>query len=335
MAPALRQEKFVFLIDNALLDAADLASALRAYASTAERVGLPAPTAIGEPGAAPTSFPGGWSALEGRAAGASSVSVFHGDGPITDVICRREGGFVLGASVLVDGVPPEHVEQGFGCLVRLFGELARGGIRGADGQRPELHRVSPVRAAPDPPCSPALAHGLLLPASDIEAAYGTLARFAAHGWSLEACPHGTLAMRATSASRDLDFVRETMLHQRALARIAPPRKTRYYALDMSDEIQRYYASFPATLRSAYVDAEQAAIYTAVLPRDGHVQGWEVDAILEILRRRALPDGRPVAEARVIFSDRATAERERRPLLDIGARVLTLDASNALVDVPET
>jgi hypothetical protein len=77
----------------------------------------------------------------------------------------------------------------------------------------------------------------------------TADRFAEHGWSLESCPHGTLATRATSAWRDIDFVRETMLQQRALARIAAPRKTRYYALHMSDDVQRYYASSPPTLRS--------------------------------------------------------------------------------------
>lgn len=191
-----------------------------------------------------------------------------------------------------------------------------------------------MRAAPDPPCSPALAHVMLLRASDVEPFYGSFDRLAEHGWSLETCPHGMLATRASLAWDELEFVRETMHHQRALARIAPPRATKYYALNMSEPVRRFYASPPATLRAAYLEAEQAAIYTAVLAPDAHVQGWEIDAIDQIVVDRALPDGRPVAEARVIFPDRATAEREKRPLLDVGARVLFLDASNALVDVPE-
>jgi hypothetical protein len=52
----------------------------------------------------------------------------------------------------------------------------------------------------------------------------------------------------------------------------------------------------------------------------HIQGWEIYNVSELIEVEKLEDGRPVDTVRIVFLNREMAEREKRPLLDIGAQV---------------
>jgi hypothetical protein len=59
---------------------------------------------------------------------------------------------------------------------------------------------------------------------------------------------------------------------------------------------------------------------------------EIDELRKLARRPQLRDGQPLDAVNVIWPERWMALSERRPLLDVGAKVLYLDGDKQRVPV---
>jgi hypothetical protein len=82
----------------------------------------------------------------------------------------------------------------------------------------------------------------------------------------------------------------------------------------------------------HVAGENVVELSCYLPPDEHLPGWEILNVFALLQRGSLPDGRRVEAVRVVFFDRASAEIEKRPLLDVGASVFWQGDAGDLVPV---
>jgi hypothetical protein len=77
----------------------------------------------------------------------------------------------------------------------------------------------------------------------------------------------------------------------------------------------------------------AAVAAKPGPR-GHVLLQEIDTIRQLVGRGKTRDKKPVKCVRVVFLDEATARIEKRPLLDVGAKVYFMGTEGELVELVE-
>ena len=121
----------------------------------------------------------------------------------------------------------------------------------------------------------------------------------------------------------------------ALARAAKPKQTRFTGFQLYDWNKSWYFGMPQTLRIAGLHpVTKDCELTCVLGPDEHVSGSEIRGLSVMLRTKKLPTGEACETARVVFPDEATARREKRPLLDVGASVGFIDADARLVLIDE-
>ena len=144
------------------------------------------------------------------------------------------------------------------------------------------------------------------------------------GVSVEEIEGRILVSRGLEAVDDLDFLRLALPQNWALARQARAGATRYYGPPTEAE-REIYAAAPAALHSVgYDPLGQRLEYSCFLEPNDHLAGWEVDALRWRVEKGALDTGEPVKEIQVVFATRDMAEREKRPLLDAGVKVLYMD-----------
>jgi hypothetical protein len=159
--------------------------------------------------------------------------------------------------------------------------------------------------------------------------------------ALESCPDLTveqlgahvLVTRALDAISDRDFVTIALPQAWHLARAAKPAVVTYGG-QPSPELQDIYKAAPRRLEPVGYDAGRAlAEYACYLEPDEHIAGWEIDGLHRMLRDKKFTDGRAVREVRVAFANRVQAEREKRPLLDGGVKVVYVErgADHTLTD----
>ena len=132
-----------------------------------------------------------------------------------------------------------------------------------------------------------------------------------------------LLERAEGCVHTHEFFETVNPLQRELARIAKPCRTKYPYGDIFDkEVEKIYRSGKRLMRIANYLAEEQQLIMSALPEDGeHIPGWEIDTLFSVIVRGwAKSKEQPVKEVRVIFLDKETAEREKRPPMDIGAKV---------------
>jgi hypothetical protein len=76
-------------------------------------------------------------------------------------------------------------------------------------------------------------------------------------------------------------------------------------------------------------------YAGVIGGDRrHVLIREIHQLRALVQAGALDDGRQVAAVHVVFPDAASARQERRPLLDVGAKVFHLAPSGKTVELTD-
>ena len=68
--------------------------------------------------------------------------------------------------------------------------------------------------------------------------------------------------------------------------------------------------------------------------DEHVPGWEVYDIANLFWEGKLADGREIEQVRIVFPNREMAEREKRPLKDVGAKVCYEDENGELLEIED-
>lgn len=145
--------------------------------------------------------------------------------------------------------------------------------------------------------------------------------FQCAGLEVEEVGDQLLVSRGLSAVEDREFLKLALPQAWELARAAKAGTTKYGGQPTSEELDLYRAA-PAKLEPVgYIESSGVAEYTCYLEPEEHIAGWEIDRLHQMLREGRFSDGRPLRELRVSFPERAQAEREKRPLLDGGVKVL--------------
>jgi hypothetical protein len=140
--------------------------------------------------------------------------------------------------------------------------------------------------------------------------------------SIETVGKYLLIVRALDAISDEDFLRASVSQCWQFARAARPGVVTY---GEPPEIVHLdiYRTAPRRLQPVgYADG--LAEYACYLEPDEHVAGWEIDGIAGSLKDGQLADGRALHTVRVAFANRNQAEREKRPLLDCGIKVVFME-----------
>ena len=139
--------------------------------------------------------------------------------------------------------------------------------------------------------------------------------------------------RAMQTMGSVDYLAQVQPQHWALARAAKPGRC-HYALPVvkPEEEEVYRAGEPALALVGYAEREAEVELACALKPPAHIQGYEVFDLYGLLKEGVLEDGRPLRGIRVVFAHEEMARAERRPLLDIGARVLAYDTAGHLQQI---
>lgn len=75
-------------------------------------------------------------------------------------------------------------------------------------------------------------------------------------------------------------------------------------------------------------------FTCCVESDEHIQGWEIYELRQWIIEGTLQDATEIKGIRVVFPDQQMAEQEKRPLLDIGAKVIYLNSLSEDVEITQ-
>jgi hypothetical protein len=219
------------------------------------------------------------------------------------------------------GVESPQVD-GFGARQAALAELSRQLLR-----RGGLESLSMRREGDGPDCLPEVPiaeshrHIVVTTEREVAAAYDDPRAFWASWDSREQVGDQVLLCRALNTTTSASYLRAVLEHQAAMARAAKPRLTRYFSPRvMPEERPIYSAGEPRLLPVGYEATSRMVEYSCLVEPDEHIHLWEIDALRKQLRDKKLADGRQIDAVRVVFFDKQMAMREKRPLLDVGARV---------------
>ena len=164
--------------------------------------------------------------------------------------------------------------------------------------------------------------------------YEDLQAFLKAEWShIDRIGKRTMLQRAINAVDSVDFLKQVIPSQWTLARATKPGFVNFSVPQPTSEERPVYRSGMSTLDLVgYIADEQAVEFSCAISGDRHVNGWEIFDIWNLLDIGELPDGRKVSAVRVVFIEQKAAEREKRPLLDAGAKVLYYDEVGELVEI---
>ncbi|MBZ0121825.1 MAG: hypothetical protein K8H88_32835, partial [Sandaracinaceae bacterium] len=134
-----------------------------------------------------------------------------------------------------------------------------------------------------------------------------------------------LCVRALDAADGPTLLERIQDSQWALVRAAKPGRTKYWFPRPTDREKPIYRRGERHLQVVGHDPRTGLMeLSCVLGPGEHIQGWEIDDLRFAIHSKRIKR-RKLTETRVVFLDREAAEREKRPLLDIGARVFVQEA----------
>ncbi len=159
--------------------------------------------------------------------------------------------------------------------------------------------------------------------AEVEAAFEQPDVFWSAGWdSVEQFGEQWLLTRGLEDFDSVSWVERAAPHYWAMARAAKPGQVRYYWVVKPHKAEQdVYSAGRQTLEAVgYLKKERVAEYSCLLEPGEHISGWEILGLAGIRETGKLPRGRKVEAVRVVFLDRETAEREKRPLVEVGVEV---------------
>ena len=173
------------------------------------------------------------------------------------------------------------------------------------------------------------------PRATIEEHYQSFDAFAAAWDTAETIGGLKVFTRGRGIARQYDFWRDALPKHGKLAYAVKPGRTIYYA----DRDRPYWLDYVKTLprkleQLGYSDARKTLEYTAYLEPDAHLSLADLDE-LAYLKEHGLASGEPLDSIVVTFANREMAERELRPLSDLGIVVQyhAPDGSFKVIDEP--
>jgi hypothetical protein len=192
-------------------------------------------------------------------------------------------------------------------------------------QAARWHRVEGVPwCLPEVPLGDSDVQGRFCTQEEIAAEHDDVDGFLS-AWSVTRVGDGFLLSRGRGAYDRVAYLAAIRDSQWTMARIARPGTVEHTGRRPTEEERPVWgAGEPRLHIVGYLPDLSALEYAAHVGPDEHIHGWEVDQLRWLLEGGQLADGRPVKEVRVSFPDREMAGREKRPLLDIGVRVLYME-----------
>lgn len=155
------------------------------------------------------------------------------------------------------------------------------------------------------------------------------------GWTATRFETKQLLSRARTARTPGELLAATTEGQWEMVRRARPKVARYSrAQPTADELPIFRRGEPVVLSLGYHADDQIAVYTCAPPDGEHIRPWEIYALRDVLAERKLPTGEPIKGVEVIFALIDDAEREARPLLDLGIHVRYYDDDGELATFGE-
>lgn len=135
-----------------------------------------------------------------------------------------------------------------------------------------------------------------------------------------------LLHRALNCLDDEHWIQEILDDQWDLARAAGPKQTRYYQPQPESWELDIFNAGESTIRFAgYQPTLELIEYTAFVPSGKHITIRDFYEMRQIALYKKDGAGRSVKTIRVLFAAVEMAEREKRPLLDVGVQVAYLDS----------
>ena len=120
-----------------------------------------------------------------------------------------------------------------------------------------------------------------------------------------------------------------------LIRAAKPGTIKYFRPYPKPEEQDIFnEGEPRLKQTAYLEDTKTLKYTCHLESDQHIHGWEIFEIYLQLENEQTKDEKELQQIQVIFDDRKTAQRELRPLLEAGAKVIYTNEDGQEIDIEQ-
>jgi len=230
---------------------------------------------------------------------------------------------------------PRDPATGLLRLIQCSAEFCRALARERRLVHAVLSREGPgAECLPEVPVAGFRSHAVVTSREAVARAYVSESSFWESGWeSYEQFEDVALVLRACHTVNGPEYLAAVQDQQWTLARAARPGLTRYdLPRPQPAEKRTYRSGEPCLEVVGYLPDERLVELSAYVPDGAHVRGWEIFNVLALVAEGRLDDGRPVDLVRVVFFDRAMAEAEKRPLLDIGARVYYQGDSGDIIKV---
>lgn len=218
-----------------------------------------------------------------------------------------------------------------GCVSICAALMERFDIYSAD-----LRPDSEGYCIPAVPLVNANSHIAVVTPGSVDQAYDEPDRFWAAGWSTVNESRGRrLLARDVEVLGGPEYLERIIDPQWAMARAAKPGRSRYEQPIVRAEEAKIFNRGEGRLHAVgYSEAEQLLEYSCALERGQHIQGWEIYALLAIVKQGKSTEGWPVKTVRIVFLEKWMAEQEKRPLLDIGCRVWHYQDDGELKEITE-
>ncbi|MEW6498786.1 MAG: hypothetical protein AB1589_40745, partial [Cyanobacteriota bacterium] len=194
-----------------------------------------------------------------------------------------------------------------------------------------------LQCVPTVPIAGRNTHLIVTTKSEVDQNYNRPEDFWLAGWSeTETYDDKYLLMRGMDANDNPSFLWEILPHQWEMARAAKPGLTKYYPPKPEPEEQEIFeAGEPYLHTVGYIEKDNLVQLACHLPSYEHIQGWEIYyKVANLIKAGHLPDGRKVDTVKIVFSEQEMAEQEKRPLLDVGAKVFYMNSSGENVEITE-
>jgi hypothetical protein len=246
----------------------------------------------------------------------------------------RPGGLRWSRQHELEGASAEWAQM----AVRLFRELTRQGLV----DKAALARLDRVGFfLPDPP----VVQKCVAVVTSLEAvreAYDEPAVFGEVWDSMEVLGDRVLCARGVGTLEAEPWIRSITPGQLALARAAKPKRTKWYVpfvrglggpYDPEPWEKAIHDAGPAVIRPVgYLPEEKLLELAGFAPPGVHVALREVLMVRAIVKAKRDGQGRVIETVRVVFADEPMAHREKRVLLDVGARVFFMSPTGADVEI---
>lgn len=286
-----------------------------------------------------------WTTPSGKTGGLQDLDAFLKSEALSDIVDfefadRSTAGVVKqgdSISFYLDLPPQEQTESAVirslqqavdACASLLAQQIVQSGTVIREGGGAYCLPVVPIAAD--------RTHAVMTNNAQVADAYDEPASFWKAGWE-SAAQHGGyhLLTRALTQVDGVAFLSEVIDDQWSMARAAKPVRTKYYSPDPNEAETPIFRAGEATiLPVGYLPSVKRAEFSCYLERQQHVRGWEVFRLYDFVRNGELPDRKAVEVVRVTFADQDSAEREKRPLLDIGVEVFYMDAEGEYVEITD-